>query len=73
VFAQWGGTRWGVVGFAKGSLGGLCCEHCEVDGYGGDGGFGVSVVRMRKSVTSVLGLGSFRGSFRAMMYVGMLY
>lgn len=49
------------MGFAKGSLGGLCCEHCEVDGYGGDGGdgvgFGVSVVRMRKSVASILGLG----------------
>ena len=45
------------MGFAKGSLGGLCCEHCEV-GYGGDGvRFGVSVVRMRKSVASVLGLG----------------
>lgn len=57
MFAQWGGTSWGVVGFAKGSLGGLCCEHCEV-GYGGDGvRFGVSVVRMRKSVASVLGLG----------------
>lgn len=58
MFAQWGGTCWGVVGFVKGSLGGLCCEHCEVDGDGGDGvGFGVSVVRVRKSVASVLGLG----------------
>lgn len=62
MFAQWGGTCWGVVGFAKGSLGGLCCEHCEVDaqfqGYGSDGvGFGVSVVRMRKSVASSLGFG----------------
>lgn len=61
MFAQWGGTCWGVVGFAEGSLGGLCCEHCEVDGfqaYGVDGvGFGVSVVRMRKSVASVLGFG----------------
>lgn len=56
MFAQWGGTSWGVVGFAKGSLGGLCCEHFEV-GYGGYVGFGVSVVRMRKSVASVLGLG----------------
>lgn len=61
MFAQWGGTCWGVVGFAERSLGGLCCEHCEcVDGlgYGVDRvGFGVSVVRMRKSVASVLGLG----------------
>lgn len=55
MFAEWGGMDWGVVGLAEGSLGGLCCEHCEdVDGYGVDGvGSGVSVVRMRKSVASV--------------------
>lgn len=41
------------MGFAKGSLGGLCCEHCEVDGYGGDGGDGVAVWRIRGSDAEV--------------------
>lgn len=49
------------MGFAKGSLGGLCREHCEVKGSkvmeAMELGFGVSVVRMRKSVASILGLG----------------
>lgn len=53
MFAQWGGTCWGVVGFAEGSLGGLCCEHCEVDGFQGYGVDGVGFWRIRGSDAEV--------------------